>query len=56
MIIKDRRKAIHYALENAKEGDIVILAGKGQQDYEEIKGEKFPFNERDVVKEYYDNI
>lgn len=54
VIIKDRREAIHYALSNAEEGDIVILAGKGQQDYEEIKGEKFPFNEREVVKEYYD--
>ena len=54
VVIKDRREAIHYALSKAEEGDVVILAGKGQQDYEEIKGEKFPFNEREVVKEYYD--
>ena len=55
-VIKDRRKAIHYALEHAEPGDIVILAGKGQQDFEEIKGVKYPFNERDVVKEYYDTL
>ncbi len=55
-VIKDRRKAIHYALEHAEPGDIVVLAGKGQQDYEEIKGVKYHFDEREVVKEYYDTI
>lgn len=54
VIIKDRREAIYYALGEAKAGDIVILAGKGQQDYEEIKGEKYPFNERLVVKDFFD--
>lgn len=56
VIIKDRRDAIHHALSIAKEGDIVIIAGKGQQDYEEIKGKKYPFNERTVVKEYFDAL
>lgn len=55
-VIKDRRKAIHHALEHAEPGDIVIIAGKGQQTYEEIKGVKYPFDEREVVKEYYDSI
>lgn len=55
-VIKDRRKAIHHALEYAQPGDIVIIAGKGQQTYEEIKGVKYPFDEREVVKEYYDTI
>ncbi len=56
VIIKDRREAIFHALSTAKEGDIVILAGKGQQDYEEIKGMKYPFDERKVVKEYFDAL
>lgn len=55
-VIKDRRKAIHYALEHAEPGDVVILAGKGQQDFEEIKGVKYHFDEREVVKEYYDTL
>ena len=55
-VIKDRRKAIHYALEHAEPGDVVILAGKGQQDFEEIKGVKYHLDEREVVKEYYDTL
>jgi UDP-N-acetylmuramoyl-L-alanyl-D-glutamate--2,6-diaminopimelate ligase len=55
-VIKDRRSAIFYALEHAQKGDIVILAGKGQQMYEEIKGVKYHFDEREVVKEYYDTL
>ncbi|MBR4979133.1 MAG: UDP-N-acetylmuramoyl-L-alanyl-D-glutamate--2,6-diaminopimelate ligase, partial [Clostridia bacterium] len=55
-VIKDRRNAIFYALEHAQKGDIVILAGKGQQTYEEIKGVKYHFDEREVVKEYYDTL
>lgn len=54
VIIKDRREAIYYALGEATSGDIVILAGKGQQDYEEICGVKYPFNEREVVCNYFD--
>ena len=55
-VIKDRRKAIHYALEHSNPDDIVILAGKGQQDYEEIKGVKYHFDEREIVREYYDTL
>lgn len=56
VIIKSRKDAIFYALSNAVEGDIVILAGKGQQDYEEVKGVKYHLDEREVVKEYYDSL
>lgn len=55
-IIKDRRDAIHYALSVAKKGDIVLIVGKGNQLYEEIGHEKIPFDEREVVKEYFDGI
>ena len=56
VIIKDRREAIHHALSVASSGDIVLIVGKGNQLYEEIGHEKIPFDERIVVKEYFDGI
>lgn len=44
--ITDRREAIGYALDNAKTGDVIILAGKGQETYQIIGKEKFDFDER----------
>ena len=44
--ITDRREAIAYALDNAKAGDVIILAGKGQETYQIIGKEKFDFDER----------
>ncbi len=49
VIIPDRRKAIKEALRVAKEGDVVLLIGKGHEMYEEIEGVKYPFDERQVV-------
>ncbi|MBQ0109736.1 MAG: UDP-N-acetylmuramoyl-L-alanyl-D-glutamate--2,6-diaminopimelate ligase, partial [Clostridiales bacterium] len=49
VIIPDRREAIKEALRNAKEGDVVLLIGKGHEMYEEIEGVKYPFDEREVV-------
>lgn len=53
VVIKDRREAILSALACAKENDIVLLCGKGQQDFEEVNGVKTYFNERDVVREFF---
>ncbi|MEG1426773.1 MAG: UDP-N-acetylmuramoyl-L-alanyl-D-glutamate--2,6-diaminopimelate ligase [Oscillospiraceae bacterium] len=47
--IPDRRQAIRYCIENAQVGDIVVLAGKGHEDYQEIKGVKYPFDEREII-------
>ena len=47
--IIDRAEAIRYAIENAKEGDVIVLAGKGQEDYQEIKGKKHHMDERELV-------
>ncbi len=47
--ITDRRQAIKFALKNANEGDVIILAGKGQETYQIIGKEKFDFDERVVV-------
>ena len=49
VIIPDRAEAIHYAMKTAQAGDIIILAGKGHENYMKINGEKIPFNERDEV-------
>ena len=48
----DRRKAIEFALANAAEGDVVIIAGKGHETTQEIKGVKYPFDDRESVREY----
>lgn len=47
--IPDRKDAIRYAIENANDGDIIVLAGKGHEDYQEIKGVKYPMDERDLI-------
>ncbi len=49
--ISDRREAIRYALEHGKEGDVIILAGKGHEDYQEIEGKKYPMDERTIIRE-----
>ncbi|MDO4460081.1 MAG: UDP-N-acetylmuramoyl-L-alanyl-D-glutamate--2,6-diaminopimelate ligase [Clostridia bacterium] len=54
--IPDRREAIRWCIENAEDGDIVVLAGKGHEDYQEIKGVKYPFDERIVIKEILADI
>lgn len=55
-IIPDRKEAIKYAIQNGKKGDIIMLIGKGHEDYKEIKGVRYPFDERVVIKEILDEI
>jgi UDP-N-acetylmuramoyl-L-alanyl-D-glutamate--2,6-diaminopimelate ligase len=47
----DRRRAIERALEWAREGDVVVIAGKGHEQGQEIAGRKLPFDDREVVRE-----
>ncbi|MCI5699442.1 MAG: UDP-N-acetylmuramoyl-L-alanyl-D-glutamate--2,6-diaminopimelate ligase [Lachnospiraceae bacterium] len=49
--IIDRKEAIAYAIHHGEPGDIVILAGKGHEDYQEIKGKKYPMDERDLIRD-----
>lgn len=49
--IPDRKEAIRYAIMNAVPGDVVVLAGKGHEDYQEIKGVKYHMDERDLIRE-----
>lgn len=49
--IDDRKDAIKYCIENAQKGDMIVLLGKGQETYQERKGVKYHFDEREVVAE-----
>ena len=49
--IPDRADAIKYACDNAQEGDLILLVGKGHEEYQEIKGVKYPFSELEVIEE-----
>lgn len=49
VVVPNRKEAIAYALKNAQKGDIVLLAGKGHEDYQIIGREKHHFDEREVV-------
>ena len=50
-IIVDRVEAIKKAISIANKGDIVVLAGKGHEPYQEINGKKYPFDERIIVND-----
>ena len=49
--IIDRKEAIRYAMENGQVGDVIVLAGKGHEDYQEIKGVKYDMDERVLIAE-----
>lgn len=47
--IIDRKEAIRYAIENGRPGDVIVLAGKGHEDYQEIRGKKYHMDERELI-------
>ena len=53
VVIENRREAIHYAMDIAEKDDIIVLAGKGHETYQEIMGVKHHFDEREVVAAYF---
>lgn len=48
-VIPNRRDAIRWCMDNAKPGDVIVLAGKGHEDYQELKGVKYHMDEREIV-------
>ncbi len=48
-IKEDREEAIHFSFKISKEGDIILVAGKGHEDYQEIKDKRIKFSDRDVI-------
>jgi UDP-N-acetylmuramoyl-L-alanyl-D-glutamate--2,6-diaminopimelate ligase len=55
-VIEDRREAIERALDIAREGDTVLVAGKGHECYQEFADCVVPFNDRQVIEEYFSNV
>lgn len=56
VVIPDRREAIKYSIQNAQDGDIILLLGKGHEDYQEIEGVRYPFDEREIIAEILEEI
>ncbi len=52
LVIVSRKDAIRTACSMAREGDIILVAGKGHETYQEIKGVKYPFDDMEVLKEF----
>lgn len=53
--IADRREAIKTAWHLARPGDIILLAGKGHEKYQEVKGKKYPFDDKQIMMEQFSN-
>ena len=51
VVVPKRKEAIRYCMLNAQDGDIIVLAGKGHEDYQEIKGVKYHMDERELIAE-----
>lgn len=51
IMIDDRKEAIKYAMDHAQEGDLILLIGKGHEEYQEVKGVKHYFNEKEIIEE-----
>ena len=56
VVIENRREAIRHALEMGRDGDVIILAGKGNETYQDIMGVKHPFDEKIVVQELLEEM
>lgn len=54
--ICDRKEAIRYAIRHGRPGDVIILAGKGHETYQEIKGVKYDMDDRNLIKEVLEEI
>ncbi len=50
IVVPDREKAICYALEHLQKGDVLLVAGKGGEEYQEIMGIKYPFDDNDIIE------
>lgn len=56
VVIPNRKDAIKYAIENAEEHDIILLCGKGHEDYQEINGVRYHMDERELIQEVMDEL
>ena len=51
VLVPDRKKAIFYAVSMLKKGDVLLVAGKGGEEYQEIMGIKYAYNDNAVIEE-----
>lgn len=56
IIINDRKEAIRKSIMEAQDGDVVLILGKGHEDYQEIEGVRHPFDERIIIREIIDEM
>ena len=56
IVIENRRNAIRYAMDKAEKNDIIVLAGKGHETYQEIQGVKHHLDEREEVSAYLKEV
>ncbi len=56
VMVEDRKEAVRYAIENAGDKDMIILAGKGHEDYQEIRGVKYHMDERELVESVWKEL
>ncbi len=56
VVVPNRKDAIRYCIQNAEDGDIIVLAGKGHEDYQEIKGVKYHMDERELIAEIIEEM
>ena len=56
VVVPNRKDAIRYCIENAQDGDIIVLAGKGHEDYQEIRGVKYHMDERELIAEVLEEL
>ena len=56
VVVPKRKEAIRYCMLNAEDGDIIVLAGKGHEDYQEIKGVKYHMDERELIAEIIEEM
>ena len=54
--VSERREAIQHAIATAKSGDVIVIAGKGHEDYQEIHGKRFPFDDRVVAADILESL
>ena len=52
-VVLEREKAIHRAFDSSREGDTIVIAGKGHEEYIEIKGKKLPYSDSKVLEKLY---
>lgn len=49
-IIEDRQEAVSYAIRSRRDGDVILIAGKGHETYQEIRGIRYPMDDRELVR------